>query len=169
MNIKKLPPQKYLNKLFRYEPETGDLYRKIKTSNSTNVGDLVGSNKHGYLYMSIDWSSYLVHRVIFKMVHGVDPKIIDHINGRPLDNRIKNLSSVTVGGNSRNQKARKTNASGTTGVSWNKNAKKWHAYIAAGKKNITLGYFDDIESAIAARKSAETKHGYHKNHGRPNL
>ena len=33
-------------------------------------------------------------------------------------------------------------------------------------KQIHLGYFDDKKDAIAARKAAEVKYGFHKNHGR---
>jgi hypothetical protein len=33
-------------------------------------------------------------------------------------------------------------------------------------KEIHIGYFDDIDLAIKARKEAEPKYGYHANHGK---
>jgi len=47
------------------------------------------------------------------------------------------------------------NSSGFTGVGFNKNAKKWSAYITFAGKQHFLGYFSDINEAIAARKKAE--------------
>lgn len=52
------------------------------------------------------------------------------------------------------------NKSGHKGVMWMESRKKWKAYIGFKGKNISLGYFDDIDDAIAARKAGEEK--YHK-------
>lgn len=59
-------------------------------------------------------------------------------------------------------KAKKSsrNTSGHKGVSWEKRSGKWHAYIGIKGKNKHLGYFDDLEDAVKARKEAEEK--YHK-------
>lgn len=58
-----------------------------------------------------------------------------------------------------NQRLRHDNTSGHKGVSWDKTFNKWHAYISPGhkQKRIHLGYFDDLEQAIQARKEAESK------------
>lgn len=52
------------------------------------------------------------------------------------------------------------NTSGHKGVYWEKSRKKWNARIGYRKKSINLGYFDEKEDAIKARKEAEEK--YHK-------
>lgn len=52
------------------------------------------------------------------------------------------------------------NKSGHKGVIWMQSRNKWKAYIGLKGKQITLGYFDNKEDAIAARKDAEEK--YHK-------
>lgn len=52
------------------------------------------------------------------------------------------------------------NKSGHKGVIWLESRKKWRAYIGFQGKQIALGYFDEKEDAIAARKAAEEK--YHK-------
>jgi len=57
-------------------------------------------------------------------------------------------------------KLSKRNTSGHKGVGWAKREQKWRAYIAIKGKTIHLGYFDNKEDAIQARKKAEMK--YHK-------
>lgn len=57
-------------------------------------------------------------------------------------------------------KLHKRNKSGIKGVRFNEQRNKWIAYIGFQGKQITLGYFNDKEEAIYARKIAEGK--YHK-------
>ena len=57
------------------------------------------------------------------------------------------------------------NTSGVTGVSWNRKAGKWDAYIKVNGKRINLGYYVDKQDAIKTRRDAEIKHGFHENHG----
>ncbi len=91
---------------------------------------------------------------------------IDHINGDRGDNRISNLRVVTSTENNRNKAINKNNTSGVTGVTWSKSRRKWIAQIHIGKIGKALGGFDRVEDAIAARKNAETRYGFHENHGR---
>ena len=70
--------------------------------------------------------------------------------------------------NSMNAARPSHNTSGHIGVSFEKRRKRWEAHIGVpgtGRKK-RLGYFDEIEEAVAARKAAERQFGYHKNHGR---
>lgn len=55
-------------------------------------------------------------------------------------------------------KTPKNNTSGVTGVSWNSKSSKWCARIGIHKKRITLGYYENKEDAIKARKEAEEKY-----------
>lgn len=50
---------------------------------------------------------------------------------------------------------RKHKDSGVKGVTWKKSSKKWVARIGFRGKDIYLGFFDDINDAIAIRKEAE--------------
>lgn len=52
------------------------------------------------------------------------------------------------------------------GVAYYKKNKKWGAYINSDNKKIFLGLYDDISLAVNARKLAESRLGYHHNHGR---
>lgn len=57
-----------------------------------------------------------------------------------------------------NRKEGINNTSGVKGVSWDKKSKKWRARIGFKKETITLGYFEDKQDAINARKEAEEKY-----------
>lgn len=50
------------------------------------------------------------------------------------------------------------NTSGVKGVSWHKGTGKWVARIQFKKQSISLGYYDDFDEAVAARKKAEKRY-----------
>lgn len=52
-------------------------------------------------------------------------------------------------------KKTKRNTSGCVGVSWIRSKEKWRATIRFAGKDKHLGYFDDLNDAIKARKEAE--------------
>lgn len=109
----------------------------------------------------------LAHRVVWAHFHGVWPSdLIDHKNGAEKGDGISNLRDTDQTQNMRNAKRHKTNKSGVTGVCWVEREQKWRAQIHIKGRCISLGHFDDFEDAVAARKAAEVKYGFHKNHGR---
>lgn len=101
------------------------------------------------------------HRIIWEMVYGECPDVIDHINGDKHDNRLVNLRNVDRAENMRNRKLNKRNKSGINGVSTRKDG-KWLVVI----RTKYIGLFDNFFEACCARKSAEYKAGFHENHGR---
>lgn len=127
---------------------------------------LASFDAHGYLRGKILSKYYSAHRVIWMLAYGSWPsKFIDHINGDQADNRIVNLRDVSHAENGRNQKRHKRNVSGVTGVGWHARAGKWQARITVNGQLKYIGSYDDIASAEDARKQAEVRYGYHKNHG----
>jgi hypothetical protein len=90
-----------------------------------------------------------LHRFILEMDDG-DKRLIDHENGNPLDNRVRNLRFANKAKNGWNRGKPKTNTSGYKGVSWYKKKRKWVAQIVANKKSYYLGLFDTKEEAYAA-------------------
>lgn len=52
----------------------------------------------------------------------------------------------------------KNNTSGVKGVAWNKDHKKWEAYISIHGKRRYLGNYDDLAEAEQARRLAEEKY-----------
>jgi len=168
-----LPEQEYLRKILDYEPETGALTWKRRDDvsapwNTKYAGKaaLAALNSDGYLAGCINNVCYRAHRVIWKWYHGADPLQIDHINGVRDDNRIVNLRNVTRAENMRNAKLSSANTSGATGVCWDKRCNKWQAHIMVNGNHHNIGVFTDFNEAVAARKLAELKHGFHPNHGR---
>jgi hypothetical protein len=158
--------QKRLKDLLEYNPETGIFIWKVRTSKRVKIGDVAGcENSRGYVYIKVDNKNYRSHRLAWLYMTGeFPPDCIDHINGITNDNRWINLRSVTHSENMKNQKKLKNNISGHQGVSWDKPTEKWVARHTINNKLIHLGYFTNIEDAVAAREVVA--HLYHENHGR---
>lgn len=73
--------------------------------------------------------NYVVHRIIWVLENGsIDPElVIDHLDGNPLNNLVSNLSLKTMMDNSRNQRLRRNNTTGVTGVNLtNKGEHSWY-------------------------------------------
>lgn len=85
-----MPVQQELQKLLRYDPVTGFLYWRKDNQRAFTV-----KQRSGYYVGNLSGETYLAHRIIWKLVHGVDPDVIDHINRAKGDNRIENLRDVT--------------------------------------------------------------------------
>jgi hypothetical protein len=112
----------------------------------------------------------LLHRLVAAMYFGlyaIKDKTIDHINGNKLDNRIENLRICTQAENTRNRRMSVNNKSGFKGVSFNKNSNKWRAFIMIDRKQIHLGYFDDV--LLAAKAYDEAAKLYHKKYAKLNF
>lgn len=114
-------------------------------------------DRYGYAIAQTQNGVLLLHKVIVDAPCGYD---IDHINGHgsEWDNRKCNLRVCTHMQNTWNQKLSVRNSSGYKGVSWNKMLGKWHAYITCNHKRINIGFFEDIDDAVEARKQAEIKY-----------
>lgn len=172
--------QEYLKQCMDYSPDTGLFtwrYRPIghftedrsqRSWNTKYAGKTAGCvNFYGYIKLCIDAKQYRGHRLAFLWMDGSMPADqVDHINGKRSDNRWCNLRLVAGKINQRNMKRRADNTSGHIGVYWNKNAGKWQAFINVNSGSKYLGVYKSIDDAIAARKSAEKRFGFHENHGR---
>lgn len=97
-----------------------------------------------------------MHRVVNNTPDGFDT---DHINQNKLDNRKENLRTVTRSQNNFNSPPPKDNKSGTKGVFWHKQAKKWWAYININSKRQSLGMYKTSLEACNARNRAEKENG----------
>lgn len=153
--------------LFDYNEETGELFWKHPTAKRIKAGDKAGSPLHNrYMQVFVHNHSYRVHRIVWLMIYGSFPKgFIDHIDHNGFNNKLYNLREVTVEENNKNISLPKNNTSGVIGVSFNKRRGKWFAQIRSNKKKYYLGLFDSFLDAVKARKEAEIKYGFHRNHG----
>lgn len=159
------PTQELLNKAFVYEPNTGKLKYKTNTISGMRGDICTYDHSGGYLSVCVGRKQLLAHRVIYMMVTGDWPEHIDHKNHNKKDNRWVNIRSVAQSINNKNMPLQANNTSGFTGVSLNKKSGKWLACITIDSKWTYLGSFDSFEEAVVARKAANTKYGYHDNHG----
>lgn len=113
----------------------------------------------GYVLRSRD--NMPMHRLIMKVENVPYNNIrIDHIGGRYTtnDNRKSNLRIVNPSENTMNSTIRSNNKSGVTGVYWSKSHNKWCSSITVNYKKIHLGYFENFNDAVDARKKAENKY-----------
>lgn len=159
-----------LRERFNYDPETGKITYKKRVSTRTPVGSEAGSiDGQGYRLISLRTTKRSAHRIAFDLmgVHIPDGMKVDHINGKRDDNRWSNLRLVTQGQNCRNARLNINNKSGVSGVRWNRQNRRWVAKIRFRGKRYHLGSFKRKEDAVAARKDAEQKYGFHPNHGNP--
>ncbi|MET0376406.1 MAG: HNH endonuclease, partial [Rhizorhabdus sp.] len=122
-------------------------------------------SRYGRLVGCLDNVTYLAHRIIYKMMTGLEPEEIDHLNGNPLDNSISNLSASKRSMNAKNQKLRANNKSGFMGIDFREKRRSWRVRIGDNGKTRTVGHFRTIEEAVAARLKAQKELGYSNRHG----
>ena len=145
--------------LFRYED--GVLIRKVATSNSVKVGDVINSvAKNGYIRVTVESRRIYAHQVIYHMHHGYCPEYIDHIDQNKINNRINNLREATNKENSCNTPKLSGCTSKFKGVYWHKSGNKWNAKIKTGGKAKSLGMFlNEGAAALAYSMAAEILFG----------
>ena len=147
-----------------YNKTTGIMtWAKSRIKGRDEVGYKKTTGYRAFEYMG---KEYLVHRVAFYMQNDRVPEYIDHINHIRDDNRMCNIREVTHRANMMNAKKREVNTSGTVGVHYRKDSKKWRAIITVGGAKVSLGTFVDKADAIQARMEANIRYGFHENHGR---
>lgn len=139
-----LPSQAKLREDFTYDPETGDF---IKYD-----GRWGGVSKRGYIQLTYEGTTYVVHRLIWMWVYGEEPEQIDHINGDRQDNRLENLRNVDPLTNQRNRTKNKNNSSGFNGVCWDKESWQWEARIRIEGRVICIGVYNTPQEAAEARQ-----------------
>lgn len=155
--------QSFLHDYFDYVD--GCLIWKKTVGKYATKGRVAGTyTNRGYVSIRICGKRYPIHRIIYFYHHGYFPKIVDHIDGNRINNKIENLRSATVSQNAWNSKIRKTNSSGIKGVSWDKRVKKWRASCTVNYKQNNLGYYDSIEDA--AKVVSEFRQIHHKEFSR---
>lgn len=178
MAFKPLPSRERLFKLLSYNPKTGKLYAKPRSPEDFKASGSISAETRakqwnavwagreaftaisasGHRVGNIDKRTLLAHRVVWKLVHGEEPGLIDHINRDPTDNRIENLREVTRAQNLLNSPVRKDASSGMRGVKRSRNGARWYAKITQNGKTRHIGTFDCWAHAIAARRKAEREH-----------
>ena len=137
--------QERLKSLLRYEPETGEFTWLVAKGNRAKAGDVAGCLDNGYTRIKVDGKQYRAHRLAFLYMTGSMPKIVDHWDRDPSDNRWSRIRPATNGQNVCNQPAR--NVLGVKGVY--PNGKKFMVRLKKNGQKLYFGTFETLEQAAA--------------------
>ena len=152
MKAKKLPSQKLLKQLFKYDEDTGRFIRiSHPVKNQQHLIGQVAGTRHGQggWCVSVNNSSYLNCRLVWMYHYGEDPGDleIDHKDEDRSNDRLDNLRIANREQQQANVSLTRANTSGHKGVSWYTRLSKWRVDV----KGKTVGYFSDLDEAISAR------------------
>jgi hypothetical protein len=155
--------QEEIKSILEYDSVTGTFFWLKKTHKRNKTGDIAGVLKStGYIHIGVNKKTYMAHRLAWLYVYGgVIPNFIDHINRNPTDNSIINLRLATHSQNQQNTKVSSRNKSGYKGVFKVNRKSPWKVQITIDGKQIHVGSFLDIETAVKARIDAELMYFTH--------
>ena len=167
-----LPPFEEIDRVLRYEPETGKIYWKIrprkrgKDLKGAEAGTRCKCYNTVYRRIRLNKATYQAHRIAWLLYYKEDPgeKFIDHKNHDGLDNRIGNLRVATNAQNQYNRGISKTSTTGYKGVTKSKTYchrnKPYRARVMLYGKIICLGNFRTPEGASEAyQRFCKEHHG----------
>lgn len=149
-----------------FEYVDGNLVWKINIGTRAKAGNVAGClHKDGYYRVVLSRKSLLVHRVIFAIIYGYLPTVVDHVDRNRSNNNITNLREADFSTNIHNSSVSVVNTSGEKGVRLTKN-NKYEARVAKRGVTYQVGTFESLDAAtIALRAFREKLHGQFHCHG----
>ncbi len=158
-----MPPVEDLLKVLRLDPTSPSGLRFVQSGKGRPKSLVVGhSCARGYWRTVLFGSSFLCHRLVYFLTHGVDPKgtDLDHADGNPANNDPGNIRPATVAQNGANAKPQRGSTSPFKGVSWGARDRKWRAGLTKDGVHTSLGsYHSEKEAALAVNREAIRVHG----------
>lgn len=123
-------------------------------------------NAGGYPMIRYAGNARLVHRLVFILSHGYEPKQIDHIDGDKTNFSIDNLRDCGQTENAMNKTVQSNSKSGLKGVFWDKTFKRWVVSVGIKGKQYRKTGFKTAEDAFEfACLMRDMIHGTYANHG----
>lgn len=148
-----------LDKLLRYDPETG-LFYWLESRGCVSVGSIAGyTDDKGYNAIRVNGRNWYAHILAWLSVTGSLPDAqIDHRDTDRSNNRFDNLRLSSQLENTYNRSMMSNNKSGVKGVHWHNFSQRWRAVIGVNGKKIQVGAFESIDLAKEAIAKARDKH-----------
>ncbi|WP_311782244.1 MULTISPECIES: HNH endonuclease [unclassified Pantoea] len=107
--------------------------------------------------MSVDCRTYKAKRLAILYMTGSIPDVVDHINGITGDNAFRNLRAATQAQNTRNCRGHKDSKLGIKGL-YQMRSGKYNPTICVDGRQIHIGVYTSLDSAIEAREAASKKY-----------
>lgn len=147
-----LPDPETLRSLFRYDPETGQLFWNKTGPGRGPIDRPAGSaNADGYRRVFLVGREFLAHIIVMHM-HGLyQPGLeVDHINRVRHDNRLCNLRMVDRSGNLLNSCRHDLRLNPRLGVARTKEA-QWAVAVTIGRRKVCCGTYRSLPLALQVR------------------
>jgi hypothetical protein len=141
-----------------FEYKDGNLIWLKPTSFRKKIKSVAGTSNKKCVVIGLFGKNYMAHRLIYIYHYGFTPKIIDHIDGNPFNNKIENLREVNNTQNSQNSKLSKSNKLGYKNVSYKKDINKYRVRLVINGKETNFGNFADLELADLVAQEARDKY-----------
>lgn len=148
------------HRIFDYDPKSGFLRWKVRTSIRVTIGQVAGTpGNDGRRRIIYRGGRFLASRIVWLMHEGMwPPGQLDHANVNPTDDRFENLRVATHAQNCWNKGVRSDSQVGLKGVMRCRG--RFQARIAVNNQRIHIGTYDTAEEAHAAYLVvAERYHG----------
>lgn len=151
---KEYPTQEYLLERLIYDEYTGILYwneKKVikpqdKTWNALYAFNPAGENisSTGYKRLTLDGKQYKTHIIIFLMLYGYRPEVVEHEDRVRSNNLRSNLRDATQSQNLANSSSRRTIPKGCYYL---KDKDKWMVSVQKNYKQHYGGLFNSLDEA----------------------
>jgi len=170
-------PQQVLRELLSfsvYDRERGGFIRTARRNGphqNQKIGELIGYlNAKGYLHVRLLGFHFFVSHLVWLVEHGSWPQgeELDHRDQVPTNNHISNLRDTTRGINGKNTRMYSNNATGYTGVFFDKCTGLYQAYARVDRRLHHAGLHNTSEEAYVARQALIAAHpewGFTELHG----
>jgi Recombination endonuclease VII len=139
-----------------FDPSVGIFVWKNPQSNAVKVGDPAGViAANGRRYINVGGEKHMGHRLAWFYIHGEWPDgDVKQKNGNYDDLREGNLVLQSRQQTALNRRVNASSKSGHAGITWSEGRQKWQVHITQDYKQVGLGYFSDLDVAVAVRREA---------------
>lgn len=143
--------QEYLQSRFTYDEVSGHLLWKSSRFKN-KIGTIVGTlDCHGYITISMDYTLYKAHSLIWLLVYGKRVQEIDHIDNNKSNNTLANLRCVSTRENHRNMLNNSPH-----GHNISRYGKKFLVRASVNSKRVGYGTYDSVLEATLCRDFIES-------------